>query len=171
MVYHEASMLDLIRRGAVSIALLCLAIQGLEAATIEGRWKLVEQHAGSGRANLASPEAPLRLEFYLEGPALAGRIWTAELPSRPFPWPSFATGPDSAPIQIERLAISPASDRAAATYRVKVGGDKDSFLRIEEDYRLAEGGAILLGTVKVTSLEGGAPAGSYTLQRRFQREP
>ena len=160
-----------IRRAAVALLLLCLAIPGLEAATLEGRWKLVEQRAGSGRANLASPEAPLRLEFYLAGSALAGRIWTAEVPSRPFPWPSFGTAPGSPSIQVERLVISPASDRATAVYRVQTGGGEDSILRVEEDYRLSEGGGTLLGTVKVTSLERGAPAGSYRLQRRFQREP
>ncbi len=171
MVYDVWQMLNSIRRAAIVILLLCLAAPGLEATTLEGRWKLVEQHAGSGRANMASPDAPLRLEFYLSGSALAGRIWTAEVPSRSFPWPSFGTGPGSPPIQVERVLISPASDRATAVYRVKVGDGEDSFLRVEEEYRLAEGGGILLGTVKITALERGATAGSYMLQRRFQREP
>jgi len=44
-------------------------------------------------------------------------------------------------------------------------------LEITEEYRLAEGGSVLLGTVTITALVKENPAGSYTLQRRFEREP
>jgi len=146
-------------------------MSALRAATLEGSWRLVEQRAGSGRANLASPEAPLRLEFYLSGHALAGRIWTAEARPRTFPWPSFLTDRDSLPIQIDRLMIAPGGDVARAVYRVKGAGGDEPSLQVEEEYRVAEGGGALVGTVKVITLERGSPHGSYLLHRRFEREP
>ena len=159
------------RRAAFALLVGLLATPALQAANLEGRWRLVDQRAGSGRANLASPEAPLRLEFYLAGPALAGRIWTAETHPRIFAWPSFLTDRDSLPIQIDRLVIAPAGDVARAVYRVKGPGGDEPILKVEEEYRVAEGGGALVGTVKVTSLERGSPQGSYLLHRRFEREP
>jgi hypothetical protein len=155
----------------VTLILGLFTFSGAHAATLEGRWRLVEQQAGAGRSNLASPEAPLRLEFYLSGPSLAGRIWTAEQPPRSFPWPCFATEQGPLPIRVEQLVISPASDAARAVYRVGAPGGGKEGLRVEEEYRLSEGGGALLGTVKITSLEGESPRGSYQLRRRFAREP
>jgi hypothetical protein len=163
-------MKNLPLRAALAILLGLLGISPLPAATLEGRWKLVEQSAGSGGANVASPEAPLRLEFRLSGSSPAGRIWTAEEKPRPFPWPSFSMGSGSAPVEIEQLIFAPAGDSARTVYRVKMPGG-DSVLRVEEEYRLSDGGRALAGTVSVTSLEEGAARGTYRIHRRFEREP
>src|SRR2546426_319506 len=109
----------LAQRSAATLLAILLGIPALQAATLEGRWKLVEERAGSGRANRVSPEAPLRLEFFLAGAALEGRVWTAENPSRAFPWPSFGTDRGPLPIQIESRSIAPAGDAARAVYRTR----------------------------------------------------
>jgi len=155
-------------------ALLLVALSGasiLGAGTIEGRWRLVEQTAGEGKANLASADAPLRLEFRMTGASLAGRIWTAEKTPRSFPWPAFVSDRSPRPVDATRIVISPGSDSARAVYRVRTSGEGEPDLEVEEEYRLAEGGRALVGTVRITSLEGGKPAGSYLLHRRFEREP
>jgi hypothetical protein len=164
-------MSHLARCAAAALLLAALGSSGLQAATLEGRWRLVEERAGTGRANLAAPVAPLRLEFYPSGAALAGRIWTAEKPSRAFPWPSFRTEQGSLPIQLDERTVSPAGDRARALYRVKAPDGGDAELQVEEEYRLTEGGDVLLGELRIAVREQGESRGSYTLRRRFEREP
>ena len=70
-----------------------------------------------------------------------------------------------------QVLISAGSDTARAAYRVLASAEGEPVLLVEEEYRLAEGGRALIGTVKITSLEGGKPAGSYLLHRRFEKEP
>jgi hypothetical protein len=159
-------------RWLAALLLVALSgVSGLGAATIEGRWKLVEQSTGAGKANLVSADAPLRLEFRMTGASLAGRIWTAEKSPRPFPWPSFFSERNLLPVDAARVVISPGSDAARAVYRVRTSGNGDLDLEVEEEYRLAEDGRALVGTVRITSLEGGKPSGSYLIHRRFEREP
>jgi hypothetical protein len=170
-VYHIFLMFKLARIAAAPLFMGLFGISALQGATLEGRWKLVEEHAGSGHSNLAAPDAPLRLEFRISGSTLEGRIWTVEKPPRSYPWPSFATEHGTLPLRLEGKVFSPASDQARVAYRVQSPEGGDSELRVEEEYRLAEGGNVLLGTVRITALEGGAGRGSYKLQRRFEREP
>jgi len=160
-----------IRRAAAVLLVALSGASGLGAATLEGRWRLVEQRVGAGEANLASADTPLSLEFHLSGSSLAGRIWTAEKKPRAFPWPSFVSDNTPLPLRQVQVAISAASDAARASYRVPARAEGDPDLEVEEEYRLADEGRALVGTVRITSLEGGKPAGSYLLHRRFEREP
>ncbi len=170
-MYYLYQMSIAIRRAAVLLLVALFGVSILGAATLEGRWRLVEQHVGDGKANLASADTPLRLEFYLSGASLAGRIWTAEKKPRATPWPSFLSDGTLVPIRSAQVVFSVAGDAARASYRVpsRVRGDPD--LEVEEEYRLVEEGRALLGTVRITSLEDGKPAGSYLLHRRFEKEP
>jgi hypothetical protein len=150
---------------------LLLGLAALPAPTLEGRWKLVEQRYGSSGANLISIEAPLRLEFTVSGGRLVGRIWAAEDRSKPLPWPALLTDHGRHPIEIREVSIQPGSNLARAVYRVQPGSPDGDVLEVTEEYRLAEGGTVLLGTVTVTAFEKENPAGSYKLHRRFVREP
>ena len=170
-MYIYISMNTSLRWMAALILVALSGLSGLGAATIEGRWKLVEQRAGSGEANLVATDTPLRLEFRMSGASLAGRIWTAEKTPRSFPWPSFLSDRNPRPVDAARVVISPGSDEARAVYRVRTSGEGEPDLEVEEEYRLAEEGRALVGTVRITALEGGKPAGSYLLHRRFEREP
>jgi len=159
-------------RWAAAVLLVALfGASGLGAATLEGRWRLVEQRVGTGEANQASADTPLRLEFYLSGASLAGRIWTAEKRPRAFPWPSFLPDNVALPVRPVQVTISAVGDTARAIYRVHASEEGYPILQVEEEYRLAEGGRALIGTVKITSLKGGEPAGSYLLHRRFEKDP
>jgi hypothetical protein len=154
---------------AALIALLCLS--ALPATTLEGRWKLVEQRYGSGNANLASIEAPLRLEFSVSGGRLVGRIWIAEDRSKALAWPALLTEHGPHPIEIRQVSIQAGSNLARAVYRVQPSSAGGDVLEITEEYRMVEGGSALLGTVTVTAFAKDIAAGSYTLHRKFEREP
>lgn len=158
-----------LRAAATLGMLLCLA--ALPAPSLEGRWKLVEQRYGSGSANLVSIEAPLRLEFFVSGGRLAGRIWMAEERSKALAWPAFPTEHGPHPIEIRQLSIQPLNNLARAVYRIAPASADGDVLEIAEEYRMAEGGAVLLGTVTVTAFEKDIATGSYTLNRKFERVP
>jgi hypothetical protein len=149
--------------------LLCLA--ALPVPTLEGRWKLVEQRYGSSGANLITIETPLRLEFTVSGGRLIGRIWAANDRSKALDWPALQTEHGPHPIEIRQVSIQPSINLARAVYRVPPSSPDGDVLEITEEYRLAEGGSVLLGSVTITALAKEKPAGSYTLQRRFEREP
>lgn len=168
----RATMSSRLRKWSAGSALAFLCATAAGAATLEGRWKLVEQRYGTGGANLASIEAPVRLEFYLEGPGLAGRIWVAGGRSKALPWPAFVSE-DGAPlpVQIQRSLFGAGNNLARAEYRVALPSQGGEVLEIVEVYRVLEGGAALTGTVTVTSLKRGKPQGAYLLHRRFEREP
>jgi hypothetical protein len=162
--------LRVLRRAAMALAaFLCMA--AVPASSLEGRWKLVEQRYGSGELNLASIEAPARLEFFVSGGRLAARIWAGEDRSSALPWPALLTEHGAHPLEIRQLSIDPASNQARAVYRPRPATPNAEVVEIIEEYRLAEGGGALLGTVTVSSLGPGGPAGSYVLKRRFVREP
>ena len=159
-----------LRRAAMALAaFLCMA--AVPASSLEGRWKLVEQHYGSGEANLASIEAPTRLEFFVSGGRLAARIWAGEDRANALAWPSLLTEHGPHPVEIRQLSINPASNLARAVYRPKPATPNAEIVEIIEEYRVAEGGGALLGTVTVSALGPDGPAGSYVLKRRFVREP
>ena len=158
-------------RGAVAalVAFFCLA--AVPVPTLEGRWKLVEQRYGSGNANLASVEAPVRLEFFVSGGRLVGRIWAGEDRTRALDWPALLTEHGPHPVDVRQITIDPASNRARAVYRPRPSSPTGEPLEIVEEYRVADGGSVLLGTVTNKSLGPGEAAGSYILRRRFEREP
>jgi len=158
-------------QGATAALALLLGLAALPAPTLEGRWKLVEQRYGSSGANLISIEAPPRLEFTVSGGRLIGRIWAANDRSKSFDWPALQTEHGQRRIEIRQVSIQPGNNLARAVYRVPPSSPDGDVLEITEEYRLAEGGSVLLGTVTITALVKENPAGSYTLQRRFEREP
>ena len=161
----------LANRGAVAAltALLCLA--AVPVPTLEGRWKLVEQRYGSGNANLASIEAPVRLEFLASEGRLVGRIWAGEDRTRVLAWPALLTEHGPHPVEVRRITIDPRNNLARAVYRPRPSSPDGEALEIVEEYRVAEGGAELLGTVTVRSLGAEGAAASYVLKRRFEKAP
>lgn len=158
-------------RGAVATLTAFLCLAAVQVPALEGRWKLVEQRYGSGHANLASVEAPVRLEFFVSGGRLVGRIWAGEDRTRALAWPALLTEHGPPPVDVRQITIDPGSNRARAVYRPRPSSPNSEALEIIEEYRVAEGGTALLGTVTVKSLGSGGGAGSYLLQRRFEREP
>jgi hypothetical protein len=157
-------------RGALAAgALLCLA--GLPIPTVAGRWKLVEQVYGSGKANLAALEAPVRLEFFVSGGRLTGRIWAGDDASNALPWPALLTEHGSRPLEIQQIVIAPGSDRVKAVCRTRSASPDEEVYEIAEEYRLSGAGAVLLGTVTIRAVAPGGSGGSYVLHRRFEREP
>ncbi|MCI0566652.1 MAG: hypothetical protein L0Z52_00495 [Acidobacteria bacterium] len=158
-------------RGATAALTALLCLSALPPPTLEGRWKLVEQRYGSGSANLVSIEAPLHLEFTVSGGRLIGRIWAAEDRSKALGWPALFTEHGPRPIEVRQVSIQAGSNLARAVYRVAPASADGDVLEIAEEYRMAEGGTVLSGTVTVTALGKCNPVGSYTLHRRFEREP
>lgn len=159
---------------AVSFALAWAASAG---SSIEGRWRLVEQHYGSGRGNLAAPEAPLRLDLSREGGRLSGLVWAGEDRSKALPWPSFLFDGRPAEVEVTERAVLDEGARVRVAYSVRPVARDPLFLEIVEDYAVSQGGRELAGTLTVRFLRTGegataaADRGSYTLHRRFEREP
>ena len=149
------------------LAALSLAANGL---TLEGRWRLVEQRHESGMTNLAGPEAPVHLEFRLEDTRLVGRVWAGKDASRALSWPAFLSEHGSSSVEVRDRVVGPGNDSARAVYRIK-GSSVGEFVEVTEEYRVAEAGRALVGTVTVTAWSGGSSGGSYTLHRRFERIP
>ena len=154
---------------AALAGLFCLAT--MPAPTLVGSWKLVEQHYGSGNANLASVEAPVRLEFFASGGRLVGRIWAGEDETKALAWPALLTEHGPRPVDIRQISIDAGTNVARAVYRPRPSSAESDVLEIVEEYRVAEEGAALLGTVTIKSLGRGEASGSYVLRRRFERAP
>jgi len=154
---------------AALTALVCLA--SMPAPTLVGSWKLVEQSYGSGNANLASVEAPVRLEFLASGGRLIGRVWAGEDRTKAVAWPALLTEHGPRPIDIRQISIDAGTNVARAVYRSRPSSPESDVLEIVEEYRVADEGATLLGTVTITALDRGKAAGSYVLKRRFERWP
>ncbi|MCI0656963.1 MAG: hypothetical protein L0170_07825, partial [Acidobacteria bacterium] len=144
-------------RGATAALSVLLCLAALPAPTLEGRWKLVEQRYGSGSANLISIEAPLRLEFTVSGGRLIGRIWAAADRSKALGWPALLTEHGPRPIEVRQVSIQAGSNLARAVYRLLPSSPDGDVLEIAEEYRMAEGGTALAGTVTVTALGKGHP--------------
>ncbi|HEV8337397.1 MAG TPA: hypothetical protein VGR67_13355 [Candidatus Polarisedimenticolia bacterium] len=156
-------------RGALAAgALLCLA--GLPIPTVAGRWKLAEQVYGSGKANLATAEAPVRLEFFVSGGRLTGRIWAGNDAASALPWPALLTEHGPRPLEIRQMVIAPENDRVRAVCRTRAASPDEEVYEIIEEYRLSEAGAVLLGTVTIRAVGPDGSGGSYELHRRFERE-
>jgi hypothetical protein len=151
--------------------LLLLAASGLQAASIEGHWLLVEQHYGNGQANFAPLDAPVHLEFAMEGAGLAGKIWEGESRAAAAAWPAFDAGDGLLPLQMAQRLIDPLSGVARAEYTVQLSPPDGLVLKIVEEYRLTDKGDFLVGSTTVSFLRAGEPRGSYVLHRRFERQP
>ncbi len=159
------------RRFSGFLALAALVVAAASAGgTIEGRWRLVEQSYGAGRANLADRDTPLRIEFRREGGRLVGRTWIDGANGAVLRWPALPGGPT-----VEVLEIDLARDegQVRARYRTESAPGEEGSLEIVESYRVSEDGGTLSGSVSVTLLRGDGweSGGSYTLHRRFVREP
>ena len=150
-------------------ALLLLA--AYPSPSLEGRWKLVEQRYGSGQAGRVIIDPPVRLEFFVSGGKLAARIWPALSSSHPMEWPAYLSEHAAHRVEVRQVLIHPGENIARAVYRVKPASSDGDEVEIREEYRLAEEGGALVGTVRVTAIGKEGTAGTYVLQRRFVREP
>jgi hypothetical protein len=160
------------RAGAIlaGILLAVSAAAAPAAATIEGRWRLVDPGREAGRPGEAAFEAAPRLECALEGAALACRALTAEAPPRAFEWPAFVSEAGPLPVIVHERILDARTGRLFARYEVRLPPPGDRRLRIVEEYRLEDRGA-LAGTVRLTLVEDGEEAGSWVVRRRYEREP
>jgi hypothetical protein len=151
--------------------LLLLALSGALAGTLEGHWVLVEQNYGKGKANFAPLDAPVHLEFVMEGAEMAGKVWEGESRAAAAAWPAFDAGDGLLPLQMERRRIDPLAGVARAEYMVQPSPPDGVILEVVEEYRLADKGDALVGTTTVSFVRDGEPRGSYVLHRRFERRP
>ncbi len=161
---------SLTRCAGIVTLLLLQGIGTVHAGQLEGRWRLVEQRYGTGRANLADGGLPLTLEFSQGDAKPAGTLRAGGVGAPPFPWPAFVADDGPRPVDVEELRIDPGAEIARARYRVVTPGD-DLVLQVIEEYRVVERGRALTGTVTVTFLYEGRTRGSYVLHRRFERRP
>jgi len=151
--------------------LLLLALSGALAGTLEGHWVLVEQNYGQGKANFAPTDAPVHLEFFMEGAEMAGKVWAGESRATAADWPAFDAGDGLLPLQMEERRIDPLSGFARAEYAVQPSPPDGVVLKVVEEYRVADKGESLIGTTTVSFMRDGEPRGSYVLHRRFERRP
>jgi hypothetical protein len=167
---HHATRLPI--RLALALPLLLLpALSGALAGTLEGHWVLVEQNYGQGKANFASQDTPVHLEFLMEGAELAGKVWEGESRATAAAWPAFDAGDGLLPLQMERRLIDPHSGVALAEYTAQPSPPDGLVLKIVEEYRVTDKGDSLVGTTTVSLVRDGEPRGSYVLHRRFERRP
>jgi hypothetical protein len=150
---------------------LFLAVSGVLAGTLEGHWVLVEQNYGKGKANFAPLDAPVHLEFVMEGAEMAGKVWQGESRASAAAWPAFDAGGGLLPLQMERRRIDPLAGVARAEYMVQPSPPDGVILEVVEEYRLTDKGDALVGTTTVSFVRDGEPRGSYVLHRRFERRP
>jgi hypothetical protein len=154
------------------LALTLPVIVGAGPTALEGEYRLVDQRYGDGGANLVEDEASVRIRIERSA---AGAVATLTAGgSAPHPWPAFVT--DGGALAIEMIERRDDEAACALHARYRVRPSDDLTLEIVEDYRCAEGGKALVGTYTASFLardaDGGlSPRGSYTLHRRFEREP
>lgn len=150
---------------------LCVCGSVVEAQTVLGEWKLVEQSYGEGQANLIAEEAQqLRIIFVRQGAEIQGRIRTAGGDDPGLPWPRLVSDV-ARTVHVEEKRFSAKQDRVRARYRVDPSPGDDLVLIVTEEYSVVEGGAALVGTVRVEFERDGQDRGSYLLHRRFERAP
>jgi hypothetical protein len=159
----------------IALPLLCLGLavwpaSSLAGGSVEGRWVLVEQHYGKGKSNLAPQDQPLHMEFVAEGGRISGKVWAGQKAADAVRWPAMAVEGQALQGRVRELYTAPNSKSVRASYTVDPSPKDDLVLEIVEEYRIAERGKALKGTVTVTFLRGGDRRGSYTLHRRFERQ-
>lgn len=157
------------RRRAVAVVLLGIfAALPAAAATLEGRWALVEETYGAGGLDLTRNKPRVTIEFVRESGSLVGRIRLAPeaVAER---WP--ISGPADRPVVAKdvELRIAPQEDGVRARYLTPENEDRFR-LDVVEEYRVSDDGAFLIGTMTVTFLREGETRGSFVLHRRFQRQ-
>jgi hypothetical protein len=158
----------LARLALAAVVVVSLAVLPAAAATLEGRWKLVEETYGAGGSNLMRHKPPETMEFVREAGGLAGTIRIGAAGAQR--WPLSAPGGAHAASTGEDVTFSPGEDHVHAHYLTPENADH-FHLDIVEDYRVSEDGASLTGTMTVTFLQDGEPRGSYVLHRTFERQP
>jgi len=162
------------RRIVLACAALALStaapVVAASGETVAGRWRLVEQTFGRGKAELVGGPPALHLEFSRVAGAVAGKVWTSGREAHAVEWPSLFADHEPAPVRVVERAGSESGDRVLARYEARDPADAQATLEITEDYRLVEDGAALVGTVTVRLRHDGRDAGEYVLRRRFERE-
>ena len=139
------------------------------AGPLEGRWKLVEQTYGEGRSGAVDLRKPSRLEFVRQGGGLVGWTWSSESGHEIVRWPSLPTGEGR--VRIEKIDIAPDEDRVRAQYSATTDSDDRVRLDFVEEYSVGDDRKTLTGTVIISLVRDGRPAGSHVVHRRFVREP
>ncbi|MCP3980912.1 MAG: hypothetical protein GY716_16540 [bacterium] len=154
---------------AVLLVVLVLFGSSAHAATVIGEWTLVEQTYGEGKSNLVDEDAaPLRLEFFRQGHEVHGKLRVGAGDESVHSWPRLVAD-SSRGVDIEERRVSAGEDRIVTRYRVDPSPGDDLFLEVTEDYQVVEGGAALIGTVRVRFERHGKDKGSYVLHRRLER--
>jgi hypothetical protein len=158
------------KRFAAAVFLTLVPAGLLSGTTLEGRWRLVEQRRGSNPANMVPSLPPVQLEFRAEKSRLAGRVRVGGTSRTPIPWPAYFDDAGPLPVEVRQVWFAPGSSQVRAEYRVKGLSAGDEVVEVAEEYALDESGLHLVGTVTITSRQGGIPQGFYVLHRRFERE-
>lgn len=171
------------RRGLVAPALVLFLLAaalpapgagpgGGSARALDGSWRLIEQRYAGGAANLAFDEAPVRLQFATGKEGTTGLISAGEgAASAALPWPAFPNDEGPLPVTVLDRSLDPAKSEVRAHYRVRPSPSDDLTLDVEERYAVSEDGRFLVGDMTVRFRQGEADRGSFTLHRRFEREP
>ena len=146
-----------------------LALAG-SGATIDGRWRLVEQTYGLGSAGSASEAPRLRIELEHASGRVAGQVWLAGHESRRASWPAMFRDDEPVPVLVVANEVSAAADGLRVRYVTADPHDERNVLEIEEEYRVVEDGAALVGSVSVRVRHDEKDVGGYRLHRRFERE-
>jgi hypothetical protein len=165
--------LRLFRCSIAAAALLVLTVfagPAAHAASVEGRWLLVEETYGNGGSNLRRGKPALTLSFSREDGRLTA-VTRLTPDAREQPWPALTVQDAPAQMTIEEIVIGPVERTVRARYRARAALDDPPQAEIVEEYSLSEDGRSLLGTVTVTFLQDGQPRGGYVLHRRFERQP
>lgn len=147
-----------------------LAVGGGTGSTVDGRWRLVEQTYGLGSAGSASEAPRLRLELTHAAGRAAGQVWLAGRESSRASWPAMFRDDEPLPVRVVANEVSAAGDTVRVHYVTTDPADAQNVLEIEEEYRLVEDGAALVGSVTVRVRHDEKDVGGYRLHRRFERE-
>jgi hypothetical protein len=147
----------------------CLAPAAL-AASLEGRWRLVEQRYEAGAANMMADETPLYLEFTRGAGGLAARMWAGADVSAAVPWPAFSSQAGPSALEVRERGEDAIAGEVKVSYRVHPSPGDDLVLEVTESYRVSKDGSALEGTLQVKFSGGERNRGGYTLHRRFERE-
>jgi hypothetical protein len=151
------------------VTIVAAVSTSIAGATLEGRWRLIEQRYESGQADLVRGDSPLHLEFVLDGGKLKGKAWGGSERAGARDWPTVGATEDERQIRIERFEQT--VDRVKVHYRVAPVAGDDLYLEITEDYQVTADGQNLAGSATIVFRRGGERKGSYTLHRRFERVP
>ena len=154
----------------LSAFLVLIATTTLLAASLEGEWDLVEQHYGTGRANLLDQEEPLSLEIQMSDGRLMVKIRVSGDNPAIYDWPALPNEAGPLPVTIEERKEDLQKGSITVRYRVKPAPEDELILSVFEEYSITEDGNALVGKMEVTFMLGEAKRGSFVLHRRFERK-